>query len=171
MTEQRAALPFGFRLIPGDLRARGALDSAAILDKYIQDLDAHPSVQVPVSLIERAEAAKSDADAWRVVGDLLLCVPETAAALSQPTPNAETCICNTGPDTDGPDIDCHVHGLPPGIEDMAPGTTFTEEIRWTVTATSRPNILVAHSEHGGIRFLDQFDPSTIRDITPPKEHQ
>lgn len=55
---------------------------------------------------------------------------------------------------------------PPHIEDMAPGTTFTEEVRWTVTGTLSTGVVVAQSKDG-MRFADKFDPSTIRDVTPP----
>jgi hypothetical protein len=58
---------------------------------------------------------------------------------------------------------------PPRIEDMAPGTTFTEEVRWTVTGTLSTGSTVAHSGSGEMRFADRFDPSTIRDVTPPKD--
>lgn len=70
------------------------------------------------------------------------------ALLSQPVPTADE---------------------PPRIEDMAPGTKFTEEVRWTITGTLSTGMTVAHSAAGEMRFADRFDPSTIRDVTPPNE--
>lgn len=75
------------------------------------------------------------------------------ALLSQPTPSAEP--KQLSPDAMQRALD--YHGWPPRIEDMAPGTTFTAEARFLVDVHGTP---LAHSG---------FDPSTIRDVTPPKE--
>lgn len=73
-------------------------------------------------------------------------VTDAALALfQQPTPSAE----------------------PVSIADMTPGTTFVEEVRWTVTGTLSTGSTVAHSGSGEMRFADRFDPSTIRDVTLP----
>ncbi len=111
-----------------------------------------PIMQIPESLDtnELRQVARNDG-LWESEAVLV----ETAAdeidrlraLLSQPTPTAE----------------------PPSIEEMAPGTTFTEEVRWTVTGTLSTGSTVAHSRSGEMRFADRFDPSTIRDVTPPKD--
>lgn len=148
-------------------------------------------VQVPVSLIERAEAAKSDADAWRVVGDLLLCAPETAAALSQPGPSDKPMRAAQSDDGDrliefaerilGVPLDpwqkrlCRrVFGgnvgrstgrpdaTPPRIEDMAPGTTFVQAVTWAVAASGSGK-KYAHRQVG--KFGSQL--ITDHDIDPP----
>jgi len=64
---------------------------------------------------------------------------------------------------------------PPSIADMAPGTTFTAEGAGVADTKHRFHLM----ERGGTRWLtclthstgarpDYVDPSTIRDVTPPK---
>lgn len=137
------------------------------------------TVQVPVSLIESA------ADALTLVGDMAAS-NELLALLSQPTPTAEQeCTCFPVPErlhtthygatdpatTLEPNPDCPLHfptAEPPRIEDMAPGTTFTAVSlrgpeRWT------RQIDGVTDRHGNVWSIDELDPSTIRDVTPPKE--
>lgn len=62
-----------------------------------------------------------------------------------------------------------ITAAPTSIEDMTPGTTFRitededDEI-WTV----QDNRVAVCSAHGVGRYLDVFDPSTIRGVTPPR---
>jgi hypothetical protein len=126
-----------------------------------------------VQLPTREQIAEAIAVEWglgRMSGPVLLKQADAVLALfPQPTPSPEPCICNTGPDTDGPDIECPVHGMPPNIEEMAPGTTF-----WATVDGKRE--LCMRANHGDVYGVttDQWvhlngdlDPSTIRDVTPP----
>jgi hypothetical protein len=122
-----------------------------------------PTVQVPASLIE---ALLGESEPSRRVEARR----QARALLSQPTPTAEpidavsaSCVDGAAPEQQRETAE------PPRIEDMAPGTTFTEEVRWTVTGTLSTGSTVAHSGSGEMRFADRFDPSTIRDVTPPKD--
>lgn len=56
---------------------------------------------------------------------------------------------------------------PPRIEDMAAGTTFTQEVRWTVrhNAIREPYV---ENDTDALPW-HYIDPSTIRDVTLPKE--
>lgn len=142
-------------------------------------------VQVPVSLIRRVLLMLHGPYAG-------LTAEELRALLSQPTPTSEP--FRPAPDEwftfgshvgfDGPLVfsdetdevgdplwERHPEQLatPPSIADMVPGTTFTEDVRWTVTGTLSTGVVVAHSDSGEMRFADRFDPSTIRDVTLPKE--
>lgn len=63
---------------------------------------------------------------------------------------------------------------PPSIADMAPGTTFTEASNgwprsaWTVGQRHDGTKYVKRQSDGWtVLDLDYFDPSTIRDVTPP----
>lgn len=103
--------------------------------------------------------------------------PAVLALFSQPspsTPSAGACICTFGPDCDGPNIECPVHGLPPRIEDMAPGTTFTGTTRQGFTQRfERVGQSRMKAQNGTIwnvqdsRGRYRIDPSTVRDVTPP----
>lgn len=140
------------------------------------------TVQVPVSLIERALTSMTteryDNAAAR----------ELEALLPQPTPTAEHaddcsidvvtwvpgwegvptalpghCDCGRGADA-----------KPPRIEDMAPGTTFTARLHLMDGLTDRCVFMrvdgVDVVDDAGARWHPQdIDPSTIRDVTPPKE--
>lgn len=108
---------------------------------------AEPTVQVPVSLIERALKV-----ADILYPDGLPVREELRALLSHPTPSAE----------------------PVSIADMAPGTTFVaryragafhgDAARWRkVDAT----LVALASSAGTPVYATQLDPSTIRDVTPP----
>jgi hypothetical protein len=95
-------------------------------------------------------------------------------ALSQPTRVVEPCCARPG------DPNWHTadggHVVPPDIEedtpaaepvsiaDMAPGTRFVEAVPWTVVDAD-----AVHDQGAGLRYrgLGTFDPSTIRDVTPP----
>jgi hypothetical protein len=108
---------------------------------------AEPTVQVPVSLIERAVEGLLKAPGR----DAILVCGELHTLLSQPTPSAE----------------------PPRIEDMAPGTTFTVNllgsgIDYRVTV---PDFGVQYRlvDRDLWVHLRDRDPSTSRDVTPPKE--
>ncbi|WP_206556295.1 hypothetical protein, partial [Curtobacterium luteum] len=63
---------------------------------------------------------------------------------------------------------------PPRIEDMAPGTTFTARC-YTDRAETDTLWMVCRyvgivSWYGGVlRDLNKVDPSTIRDVQPPKD--
>jgi len=156
------------------------------------------TIQVPVSLIERAPHAPGCqvAGLWilpenggRAVQQSGKCTcwkAEVDALLSQPTPSAErddllSCLelgddGNYHWDTDMLDrlLERHMGefpAAPPRIEDMAPGTTFTaplrdnsEDRRWMVTAHG-----LASSDGSAGVDSKWIDPSTIRDVTPPKD--
>ena len=142
-------------------------------------------MQVPVSLIERVKRAVLDT-AFLSQEDAEAVWQRVAAALSQPTPSAErddllSCLelgddGNYHWDTDMLDrlLERHMGefpAAPPRIEDMAPGTTFTaplrdnsEDRRWMVTAHG-----LASSDGSAGVDSKWIDPSTIRDVTPPKD--
>lgn len=123
---------------------------------------------VPVSLIERLR----DTYVGRDYEAADAAVSALLALLSQPTPTAGACICTFGPDTDGPNIDCPIHGQWPIITDMAPGTTLiarpagedTQEARFRVAPAGR--LTIEGWRLTGLT-IDDLDPSTIRDVTPP----
>lgn len=133
---------------------------------------AEPSVQVPVSLIERAieDAVQKWWDGDQAPEDqgatYLAKAVKTAvlALLSQPTPSAEPYTPEDGPAPWG--------YLPTDrIEDMAPGTTFTALVELDFTATTFLGQWVASDPDGHHWVAGDFNPSTIRDVTPPKEHR
>lgn len=135
-------------------------------------------VQVPVSLIEAVYDCSDD-------GIVLprIYVERLRALLSQPTPSAEA-VCACG----HPEFD-HGHSegdgclhcpckefatTPPRIQDMAPGTTFEYPFRWEVGAhKSTSGRTVAHmtGRIGTAVWLDDLDPSTIRDVQPPARRE
>lgn len=150
---------------------------------------AEPTVQVPVSLIERAKDALLELPPSSRNADLY---GELDAMRAQSTQAAEpepTCAC--GHIMDDHDLsesgECQVAvpwcscmkardaAEPPRIEDMVPGTTFTAEgigvpgtdhpfeVR---VATDGTPVLYCHLHHTGARPW-YVDPSTIRDVTPP----
>jgi hypothetical protein len=149
---------------------------------------AEPTVQVPVSLIERVAAELEVDSRIRSASDLraYLVQPREQADrhirqqqhLSQPTPTVEPCTCPP-PAThlgEGPDQDCPKHGdrfhaAPPSIADMVPGTTFTASYGKDLSGTTRWMRCTGPSRCvnvGGVRFdAYAIDPSTIRDVTPP----
>lgn len=138
------------------------------------------TVQVPVSLPTREQIAEVVAEAWRKDGYNADRIADAVVALlSQPNPTAErhayTCTCDA----------CRVPLVnkvaelgqaiagPPRPEDMAPGTTFTADdasngrtSRWR----KEPDGWFSHVVNGGRQVSPQprIDPSTIRDVTPPK---
>lgn len=136
------------------------------------------TVPVPVSLIEHLARELAIHGAHDAAAGLL-------PLLSQPTPtNEPTCTC--GHAMDEHDLsetgECQVAvpwcpcmratdaAEPPRIEDLAPGTTFTaaatEDVwRWAVRADG----LVVSGL--GVGPMAALDPSTIRDVAPPKEHR
>lgn len=144
-----------------------------------------PTVQMPVSLIERA----SDFIDMRLPGAPAV-LADLRALLSQPTPTAEPAVekaWNEGwqsgwanrhqaqPDQDGTvglsrpiENPYTARGAePPRIEDLAPGTRFVihRAEHWTVL----PHRVAVQDGHDTGRYLEEFDPSTIRDVQPPKE--
>lgn len=150
---------------------------------------AEPTVQVPVSLIERAVRVLDDGSAtvyeWDAVQD------ELTALLSQPTPTTETSSCVICSRSivrldlkDGTQPWRHAEGTnahpavgplsngqaaePPRIEDMAPGTTFTAEVpdRWLVQVESDGALFADTCVER--KSLEHIDPSTIRDVQEPK---
>lgn len=125
-------------------------------------------VQVPVSLIEKLRGFAQAARDYYTV-------EQVEALLSQPTPSAEH-----KPDCDRASelstyCDCHVeqavlHGPEsPQIEDMAPGTTFGIEFRWTVVRDPSGATFLYRDNNGYAQWLlaSDGDPTTIRDVTPP----
>ncbi|MDT0211220.1 hypothetical protein [Curtobacterium sp. BRD11] len=95
-------------------------------------------------------------------------VAAMSALLSQPTPTAEpidavsaSCVDGATPEQQRETAE------PPRIEDMAPGTTFTAAAssdvwRWAVRQDGQ---VVSGL---GIGPKSSIDPSTIRDVTPPR---
>ena len=91
------------------------------------------------------------------------------ALLSQPTPSAE-CTCGYGGVHEPMNPRCERNGYrwtePVSIADMAPGTTFTANLTahrflYQGEGTYRDEWTLAHVSAAA------FDPSTIRDVTPP----
>jgi hypothetical protein len=150
-----------------------------------------PSVQVPVSLIERIEATTNALrhmpilEAGSGVPDvrfnlnvvtehfnaIFAAVSDAKALLSQPTPSAVLTggigypVREAAQREDDRTRNVAI-AAPPSIADMVPGTTFEYGERWTVghNLPDQP----PHAHRGlEARYLDQFDPSTIRDVTPP----
>ncbi len=128
--------------------------------------------------------------AWRAGRDAAV------ALLSQPTPTAEPDACPRCGGTGEVEDDSHRHtGLPtvgrcglcggsgrvtaepPRIEDMAPGTTFVGTLSPTRGSVAEPRtrrlfVTVGpdlYDERGLHWYEEDVDPSTIRDVTPPKE--
>lgn len=112
-----------------------------------------------------------------------VCWPGFGEHGQQPTPSAEpTCTC--GHIMDDHDLsetgECQVAipwcpctsatnaAAPVDIASMAPGTTFVDSNgeRWTIRQ-DREGEPWANSDTGDAWDLDDFDPSTIRDVTPP----
>lgn len=137
-----------------------------------------PNVQVPVSLIERAVLNLVNTP-WP--NDELI---EALKALPQPTagedPKPSLCARLDPHEThatsfrvwakdgyyDVPGRCPGVSATPPSIADMVPGTTFDCPERWTVGPPTLQGRQWAFRSGEG-RYLDEFDPSTIRDVTPP----
>jgi hypothetical protein len=132
-------------------------------------------MQVPVSLIERLTKAigehlsspycqagvESDEMLWR----------EATALLSQPTPTAKTRQQRAQQVIDRNQrnrLRSQPPATPPRIEDMAPGTTFVDPLgeRWTILQ-DRSEMRWAESDSGDEWDIEYFDPSRIRDVTPP----
>ena len=85
----------------------------------------------------------------------------------EPVPTAEPqTLDHLVRDTDSGNI-VWVSPQPPRIEDMAPGTTFEYPERWTVVKNGTADAYARNKQNA--RFLDEFDPSTIRDVTTPTE--
>jgi hypothetical protein len=105
---------------------------------------AEPTVQVPVSLIERIVGTNS-----RRTLDKSYAIRELRALLSQPTPTPTA--------------------EPPRIEDLAPGSTF----RADTTHGTQGELFFAAADGwfynimGIITNPRDIDPSTIRNVTPP----
>jgi hypothetical protein len=126
-------------------------------------------IPVPESLIAAAWALLSDQPGNPVVQAL-------DALLSQPTPTAEPpATYEQGCDDGYLAGEHHVRNTatlptaePTSVEDMAPGTTFTEKVRWKVSAGALHGLAIV-TRGGGrkVRALSEFDPSTIHDVTPP----
>lgn len=149
-----------------------------------------PTVQVPVSLIEDWATQAEDAKAWSAANSM-------RHLLSQPTPSAEPVSAaqllreraeaDPGSHRESLARGYGVGDAPPRIEDMAPGTTFTCEYQdWATNGRPKQRYLCAIARSGStstrLCFLDPsgaslhireaqqtIDPSTIRDVTPPKE--
>ena len=133
-------------------------------------------VQVSAELVEHVRWVFNTMNLGPNVVDAL------TAVLSQPNPSAEPCMGGAG--CTAP---VHLHGCfadrgdcnspdehtPPRIEDMAPGTELTADYFRT---TRRVRVI----DPGGVWLrgiddeslsvrVDDLDPSTIRDVTPPSE--
>lgn len=136
---------------------------------------AEPTVRVPVSLIEQEirvgmQSVETPKQLARRIETLL----------SQPTPTAEDDfikrIRNTTPRTDQSAFDMETQrplgppAAPPSIADMVPGTTFRDDLGVVYLRMSpREDDFVLTDSRGYFWFAYQIDPSTIRDVTPPKE--
>lgn len=123
-----------------------------------------PTVQVPVSLIEDALNTSPSAVERRVNA-----VRALRALLSQQIPTADEWAawerCE-GPRPDGLDDDAPLPSpQPPRIEDMAPGTTFRLAGGNGMWMRTRDGAV--HTS-GVSTFGVGIDPSTIRDVIPPK---
>ncbi len=111
---------------------------------------AEPTVQVPVSTLKRIVY-----HAQQTTSDIVLAQEVARLIPDDAPPTAE----------------------PPRIEDLAPGTTFRakhvdpEECgnamrTWFVFGLRR---VILFNDWGQRWSVDSIDPSTIRDVTPPKE--
>jgi hypothetical protein len=153
---------------------------------------AEPIVPAPVSLIERCIRAIRVGYGDVIHPDLLA---ELRALLSQPTPTEVEVEGSFFAVADLPaTLARHMRALdeanrrekqhwiehhepstpaaaPPSTADMPIGTTFTRTgDQWTVTkAGAFSGRAMVKSPEATIRYLDEIDPSTIRDVTPPKE--
>ena len=136
-------------------------------------------VQVPVSLIERmphgqwccTRSGVSPCNCHRA---------QFVALLSQPTPTAEPsplwCADDTPHDAHrarnefGGWNECTGRPAPepPRVEDMAPGTTFTAEFHGDRDMFFRCRDSLARAGRYLVA-MDAIDPSTIRDVRPPKD--
>lgn len=142
-----------------------------------------PSVQIQVSLIERIGRMASDTSAfsaqeWDDLSAVL------AAILSQPTAERwqdrphearedvddySMCLC-------GSPVDVPLHvAAPPSIADMVPGTTFTAQVRgftnpvdWEVLPYVGGGVFARSPSSWRWCSQHDIDPSTIRDVTPPR---
>lgn len=122
-----------------------------------------PTVPVPVSLIERT-AAEYERDGWPLAAE------KWRALLSQPTPTAEPKYtkASAAPKRLRVRGDGFVTSPadPPSITNMAPGTRFrTDDDTWTVMDSFGDRWL--QKGDGDAWDIEDLDPSTIRDVTPP----
>jgi hypothetical protein len=147
---------------------------------------AEPTAQVPVSLIERAKNALLEVPPSSRNADIY---GELHTLLSQPSPSALPHFCTPGctnencpvkPLTDAEAAELRAvlsdRGLampvgPPSIADMVPGTTFTAQqwggaTHFPLKAISAERFEV-QDDAGGWLSVEDVDPSTIRDVTPP----
>lgn len=128
------------------------------------------TVQVPVSLIEEADAVMREGTRH----ERYIMAARLAALLSRPTPTAEhddECFAGEWNEAAGVTCVCTCGAEPLRIEDMAPGTTFTARrygdlnYRWR----KEPDGWYSRIVNGGRQVSPEprIDPSTIRDVTPP----
>lgn len=127
-----------------------------------------PTIQVPVALIEgmphedwcaARRFPREQCDCYR---------SRFTALLSQPTPTAEPMTLDQrAVAAFGPEV--LERTGPPRIEDMEPGTTFRAQAyaqayqMWRVV-----NATTVEHQSGFHHHVSVIDPSTIRDVTPPK---
>lgn len=148
-------------------------------------------VQVPVSLIEQLRREYADVlpagVSWSTVESINALLSTTPTAEPDRVFRCEDCGDEFEDDHYG-DAQAHedqyghnvpswtTPAAPPSIADMVPGTTFTEASNgWPRTAWT------VGQRHDGMKYikrqsdgwtvldLDSIDPSTIRDVQPPKD--
>lgn len=78
-------------------------------------IDALPTTVYAAAVAEQVRAQRAN---LRLVRSMLLRGRAASTTLDQLAP---LCVCNTGPDTDGPEQDCPIHG---------DGQTFVALFRW-----------------------------------------
>jgi hypothetical protein len=133
------------------------------------------SVQPPT----REQIAEAIAESWSNHGyDSGRIADAVLALFQQPTPSAEpeesgVCYCGTALESHAIEEHNYVDmGFPPAepvrIADMAPGTRFRDSdgAWWTIRRTEDGDTW-ANGDDGDAWDLLDFDPSTVRDVTPP----
>lgn len=144
---------------------------------------AEPTVQVPVSLIEQMREALVGGPAWASsVVRVANARRALDALLSHLTPTAEPCPVAVEHAPHEWDVNegevgfgsrCPGVAAPPSSADMVPGTTFVAQFRAPDNDGDRRFTVMGSF---WVRGADErwhvaagIDPSTIRDVQPPKE--
>ncbi len=126
---------------------------------------AEPTVQVPVSLITEADEVMREGTRHA----RYIMAARLDALLSQPTPTAELSALGLREHI-GPDGSNYIMPAEPiqRPEHMSVGTTFVHlSATWEVVDGGRAVGVNVPGQGIACRHLSTFDPSTIRDVTPP----
>jgi hypothetical protein len=124
-----------------DHNARQHAAAMTTIDQLINDL---PTTVYAAAAAEQVRAQRAN---LRLVRSMLLRGRVASTTLDQLAP---LCGCNTGPDTDGPEQDCPIHG---------DGQTFVALFRWGAAVAA-----AAHALVGGLQ--GQTESGTTVDNAP-----